>query len=356
MARPTLPLILQTAVAVPEHQLEQDAVKRSLCDVMALPPEQMKGVMALFDHALVERRHSVLPLDRLRQRRGLGETTAIYADHAIRLGKEVAARVLAESRVPAEAIDLVITVSCTGIMIPSLDAHLANALGFRADVKRLPITELGCVGGAAALCRAHDFLLGHPRGHVLIVAVELPTLSFQHDDVSVAQLVSTALFGDGAAAVVLGGREDPEIGPTILGTRSHLFPESTEALGFDLRDDGFHVLLAKDLPQRLHGSLCGVVDRLLEETRLTRADLTRFVLHPGGRKILNAIEAALGIDRPQAQPSWDVLREHGNTSSAAVIFVLDRWMRGPRLPARVHGLLAAFGPGLSAELCVLRWN
>ncbi len=346
--------ILHTATAVPRHLLDQESVKRSLGELLPVPEHRRAGVLALFDHALVDTRHSVLPLDQLRQRRGLGQTMAIYRQHAVELGRQVTERCLWEADVPARAIDLVITVSCTGVMIPSLDAHLANALDFRPDIKRLPITELGCVAGAAALARAHDYLRGHPEGHVLVVAVELPTLSFQHDDVSVPQLVSTALFGDGAAAALLTGR--PRGPLSILEVESHLFPDTLDALGFELRDDGFHVLLSKDLPDRLRAGLARVVDGLLGKIQLRRADLESYLLHPGGRRILEALEEALAIDRRQMQPSWDVLREHGNTSSAAILFVLDRWLRRHRPPAGSSGLLGAFGPGLTAELCVLRWN
>jgi alkylresorcinol/alkylpyrone synthase len=188
------------------------------------------------------------------------------------------------------------------------------------------------------------------------VAVELPTLSFQHDDISTAQLVSTALFGDGAAAALLTGQARSGSGVSILDTTSHLFPDTLDALGFELRDDGFHVLLAKDLPERLRGGLARVVDGLLSRVQLRREDLRSFVLHPGGQRILAALEDALGIARPYLQPSWDVLRDHGNVSSAAVLFVLDRWLRTNRPASGTSGLLGAFGPGLSTELCVLRWN
>lgn len=356
------PTIVATATALPPHVLHQQEVKRALCEVLPIPARQREGALALFDHALVERRASVLPLSELRERRSLTATTLLYREHAVGLGREVSRRCLAAARVEAAAIDLVITVSCTGVMIPSLDAFLANDLGMRADIRRLPITELGCVGGAAALARAVDFLHGRPDGQVLVVAVELPTLSFQQEDVTVPQLVSTALFGDGAAAALLRGADfdgngDADRRPVrVLATRSHLFPGTLGALGFDLRDDGFHVVLAKDLPERLRGDLAVVVDRLLAEAGLTRDDLQSFVLHPGGRRILAALEDALTIPRPQVQPSWDVLRDHGNVSSAAVLFVLDRWMKHHRPPAGEHGLLAAFGPGLTAEMCVLQWS
>jgi alkylresorcinol/alkylpyrone synthase len=357
MAAPT---IVQTATAVPVHALDQESVKQALCEVLPLPRRKVEGVLAMFDHAWVDRRYSVLPIGELRARRSLTETTACYRTHAVQLGREVAARCLAEADVPARAVDLIITVSCTGIMIPSLDAHLANDLGLRADVRRLPITELGCVAGAAALGRAYDYLVGNPAGHVLVVAVELPTLSFQREDLSPAQLVSTALFGDGAAAALVTGQDASAragaAGASILATRSHLFPDSLEALGFELRDDGFHVLLAKDLPERLRRDLAGVVDAMLAGAAIDRGRLTSFVLHPGGRRILAALAEALAIEQQQMQPSWDVLREHGNVSSAAVLFVLDRWLRRHRPPAAQYGLLGAFGPGLSAELCVLQWN
>ncbi|HEY0712771.1 MAG TPA: type III polyketide synthase, partial [Polyangia bacterium] len=285
------PSIVQTATLVPEHIIDQASVKRTLCDVLALPEGRLRAVEALFDNTLVETRASVLPLPLLCERRSLTDTTAIYRKHAVRLGSEVTRRCLQEAGVDPRAIDLVISVSCTGVMLPSLDAYVANELGFRPDIKRLPITELGCAAGAAALGRAYDFLVGHPDAHVLIIAVELPTLSFQPEDTSVPQLVSTALFGDGAAAVLLtGAAVDPgSRGVSVLTARSHLFPSSMEALGFDLREDGFHVVLSKELPDRLRRDFSGVLAGVLGELGLGRADLTSFLLHPGGRRILSGL-------------------------------------------------------------------
>ena len=346
--------ILGITTVVPEHCLDQDSVKRSLRPLLSVSANRLDAVMALFDNALVNRRFSVLPLQQLCVPRSLSETMALYRDSAVRLGRTVAADCLAGAGVSARAVDLVITLSCTGFMIPSLDAHLANDLSFRPDVRRLPITELGCVAGAAALSRAHDFLRGHPDAHVLIVAVELPTLSFQRNDASTAQLVSTALFGDGAAALLLTGRSVP--GVALLDAESHLFPNSLDLLGFDLRDDGLHVVLAKELPETLRATFGGVVDRLLARAGIGRADLECCAFHPGGKRILLAIEEALGLDRTLTQPSWDVLRDYGNQSSAAVLFVLERWMKQCRPRPGAYGLLGAFGPGLSTELCLLRWN
>ena len=347
--------ILGIATVVPEHCLEQDSVKHKLRSLLPIPERRLDAVMALFDNALVQRRFSVLPLEQLCVSRSLSETMALYRENAIALGRRAAADCLTASGVSARAVDLIITVSCTGFMIPSLDAYLAQDLGFRPDVRRLPITELGCGAGAAALGRAHDFLCGHPEAHVLIVAVELPTLSFQRNDASTAQLVSTALFGDGAAAVLLTGRPSGS-GVTVLDAETHLFPDTLNLLGFDLHDDGLHVVLAKELPDTLRTAFGAVVERLLARSGIARADVECCVFHPGGTRILLAIEEALGLDRTRTQPSWDVLREYGNMSSAAVLFVLERCMKQLRPRPGACGLLGAFGPGLSADLCLLRWN
>jgi len=259
------PTIASTATAVPAHAATQDEVKARMREVLSLPARRMDAAMELFDHAAVDRRYSVAPLEQLGTVRGITEMQASYREHAIALGRQVAAEALARAHVEPRDVDLLITTSCTGIMIPSLDAHLVNELGFRPDVRRLPITGLGCVGGASALARAHDFLVGFPEARALVVAVELPSLSMQRADLSPANLVSTALFGDGAAAALLAGGtaskpsgkgNGHQLGAVrILETLAHVFPESTWALGFDLQDDGFHSVLSKDVPLLLKSEI-----------------------------------------------------------------------------------------------------
>lgn len=354
------PTIVSTATAVPAHSATQGEVKERLRAVLPLSPRRLDATMELFDHAAVERRFSVEPVERLGQPRGLGEVQERYRENAILLGRKVATDALARAGVEARQVDLLITVSCTGIMIPSLDAHLCNDLGFRSDVRRLPITALGCSGGAAALARAHDFLIGFPEARVLVVAVELPSLSIQRADLSLANLVSTALFGDGAAAALIEGGGAPGPGGVrgvrILETLCHLFPQTTYALGFDLKDDGFHSVLSKDVPGLIKSEIARLVRVLADRRALTREQLSCFVLHPGGRKILAFIEEELRLTRDDTQPSWDVLRDHGNQSSASVLFVLHEWLTRRHPPAGAHGILAAFGPGLSTELLLLQWS
>ena len=258
-------------------------------------------------------------------------------------------------------IDLIVSTSCTGIMIPSLDAHLCSALGFRSDIRRLPITALGCVGGAGALARAHDFLVGFPQARALVIAVEFPSLSVQRADVSPAQLVSTAIFGDGVAAAVLEGGLAAEARPArggvrVLETLAHLFPNSTYALGFDLQDDGFHSVLSKDVPGLIKSEIARLARTLAARRDLKREQLSCFVLHPGGRKILAFIEEELGLLREDTEPSWEILRNFGNQSSASVLFVLHEWLTKRRTPPGAHGILAAFGPGLSTEMMLLEWT
>jgi alkylresorcinol/alkylpyrone synthase len=361
-----LSTIVSIATAVPAFSATQAEVKSAFRPLFPLLGRRMDAAMALFDHAEVATRHSVLSLTDIGCARSLTETMAVYADNARDLGLAVGRECLRRAGLDASEIDLVITVSCTGVMIPSLDATLIDTLKMRSDVRRLPITELGCFGGAAAVARAHDYLRGHTNGCVLVISVELPSLSLQRGDVSLDSLISSAIFGDGAAAVLIVGEDRARHGAAgpdpmspsvqILGTLSHTISGSTGALGFDLRDDGFHAVLSKDVPALLHGVIGDLVDTLTANAGLSPQDLAAFVIHPGGKRVLGAIEDALGLRRGDTQPSWDVLRDFGNQSSASVLFVLERWMTNHRPATGSHGVMAAFGPGLTAELLLLRWD
>jgi alkylresorcinol/alkylpyrone synthase len=356
------PSIVSTATAVPANSATQGEMKARLRELFDLPERRMDAAMELFDHAAVERRYSVEPVGELGRGQTLGAIQARYREHAVGLARTVAVEALATARIAADAIDLIITVSCTGIMIPSLDAYLIDDLGFRRDVRRLPITELGCAGGAAALARARDFLVGFPEARVLVIAVELPSLSLQRADLSPANVVSTALFGDGAAAAVLEGAAlarkvgEPGAVVRVLDTLSHIFPHSAYALGFDLQDDGFHSVLSKDVPGLVKTEIARLVTTLAGKQGLGLDALSCFVIHPGGRKILAFVEEELGLTREDTQPSWDVLRGYGNQSSASVLFVLNEWLTKRRPASGAHGVLAAFGPGLSTEMLLLQWS
>src|SRR5438552_5508672 len=225
--------------------------------VFDIPERRLEAMMSIVDNAQVHKRHAIFPLDYTIEPRPLSQTNNEYIEHAVKLGREAAEKCLERAGLKPNQIDMIITVSCTGFMIPSLDAHLINLMGFRSNVRRLPITELGCAAGAMALTRAWEFVQARPGSNVLVIAVELPTLAFQRGDLSQANLISCVLFGDGAAAAVVTGR--PAKGPRILDADTYTFPQSLDAMGFDLRDTGFHIVLSKDVPQMIREQIKGVV-------------------------------------------------------------------------------------------------
>ena len=347
--------VAATATAVPEHVVTREEVKTYFGRVFPVTGPRLDAMMEIVDHSEIRRRFCILPVEELIRPRSLETLSAEYRAHAIRLGRRVAEDALARALLEPRDIDLIVTVSCTGFMIPSLDAHLVNAMGFRSNVRRLPITELGCAAGASAVAKAWEFLRAFPGGHVLVVAVELPSLTFQRGNLNQANLISTILFGDGAGAAVLSGRSDGT-GPAILDAESYLFPDSIDAMGFDLKDTGFHIVLSRDVPELIRGRIRELTGCFLSRSGLAVGDVEAFVLHPGGRKLLQGIEDELGLTNGGTGPSWDVLREYGNLSSASVLFVLHEWLTKRRVSPGGFGLLAAFGPGFTAEQVLLRWS
>lgn len=308
---------------------------------------------SLFDHAQVKQRYLSLPLNEIVQPSSLGERNQQYQEHVIGLGRRVAGECLQRAGMNPADVDILVTTSCTGYMIPSLDAYLIDELGFRPDIRRLPITELGCLAGAAALARARDMVLAIPGARALVIAVELSSLTFQRGDHSLSNLVSCALFGDGAAAALITAEDAP--GAQILDTRSCFISGTLDAMGFDLRDTGFHMVLAKSVPDLLRRQLTEPLGLLLDRHGLSLEQIESFALHPGGKKILEHLEEELRIPRQKTQPSWDVLRNYGNLSSATILFVLHEWLTAHRPATASYGIAAGFGPGLSAELLLLRW-
>lgn len=345
--------IVATSVAVPEHVITRDDVKAHLQRIFLLEGSRLDGMMSIVDNSHVSKRYIIFPLEYTIEPRPLTQTCLEYQDHSIRLGQRAAEDCLRRAGMQAKDIDWIITVSCTGFMIPSLDAYLIENMGFRRDVRRVPITELGCAAGAASLSRAFEFLQSGIGQNVLIVSVELPSLTFQRRSFTPANIISSILFGDGAGAAIVTTRPGP--GPHILATNTFLFPDSHGAMGFDLKEDGFHILLSKDVPDLIRGEIKGLVDSFLGKHNLERKDIAAYVLHPGGRKLMDYMEAELDLCRCKTEPSWNILSEYGNLSSASVLVVLDEWLTKRQVAPGDYGLMAAFGPGFSAEMLLLRW-
>jgi alkylresorcinol/alkylpyrone synthase len=346
--------IAATATALPPHKITRADVKYYMGRVFDIPERRLEAMMSIVDNAQVHERHAIFPIEYTVEPRALSKTNEEYMEHAIKLGREAAEKALERAKLTPQDIDLIITVSCTGFMIPSLDAHLIKLMDFRADVRRMPFTELGCAAGAMAIARAADYLKAYPGGNVLIIAVELPSLTFQRKDISQANLISSILFGDGAAAVIVRGQEMR--GPRILVSETYTFPDSLGAMGFDLRDSGFHILLDKGVPEMIGAKIKSLVDGFLERQGLKQQDIKGWILHPGGARLLGNVEEALGLTKCDTTPSWDVLASVGNLSSATILFILQQWLEKRPLNPGDYAMMAAFGPGFSAEFLLLQWT
>jgi alkylresorcinol/alkylpyrone synthase len=246
--------------------------------------------------------------------------------------------------------------SVTGIASPSLDARLVNRMGMSPRIKRIPIFGLGCVAGAAGIARAADYVRAFPHHVAALLSVELCSLTIQKEDVSMANLISSALFGDGAAAVIVTGSERSYPGAEILDTRSVFYPQTEHIMGWDISEKRFQIVLSPTLPQLIVDHLGHDVDDFLADNGLARRDIGRWILHTGGPKILEATGTALGLSKEEMGASWECLRKVGNLSSASVLLVLEEVFKRRRPEAGTYSLLAAMGPGFCSELVLLRWN
>ena len=295
-------------------------------------------------------RYFAEPLTTLMERRTQSQQTDAYLEHARVLARRVCCNALERSGISPADIGLVIGVSCTGVVLPSLDAELIPLIGLRPDVARLPITELGCGGGVAGLARGLDYVRAYPQRSVLLFAVEIPSLTFHPDDHSVDNLVAAMVFADGAGAVVLRGGEGLS-GWTLEHAGTVLVPEGARHLGYELRDGGLRVILSRELPDVVQAHLRGAVENFLAEAGLELGDLDAVAAHPGGPRIVDAIERALELRSDALATSRSVFAGNGNASSAGIFFVLEEMQRAG---TRGRVLAIAFGPGLSIELALMR--
>jgi alkylresorcinol/alkylpyrone synthase len=350
---PAVATIAGSATAVPPHVLSREVVKNGIGRVFSLDGGRLDAIQEVVDNSAIDQRYSVFPPEYTIEPRPLAQTAIEYQEKSVELGLQVAERALAQADMNPTDVDMLITVSCTGIMIPSLDAHIATIMGFRPDVRRLPITELGCAAGAAGLAHTWEYISAFPDRTALLISVEIPTLTFQRRDISQANLISAVLFGDGAAGVVVTGRDVP--GPRILASECFLFPNSLTAMGFDLRDSGLHIVLSKDVPEIIRERVKDLAQGFLAKQGLRQEDISAFLLHPGGQKLLSYMQSELGLSRADTEVSWDILRRYGNLSSASVLFILNEWLVQKEMPSGSYGLLMAFGPGFTAEMILLQW-
>jgi alkylresorcinol/alkylpyrone synthase len=351
--------ILSVGTALGPNPYPQAEITGMFSALIAPPPERLALLERLHGAAGVRTRHLALPIERYEALGGFAATNDVFLD----VGVDMAERAMRDALercglVPAD-VDMVMSVTVTGLAAPSVEARLMPRLGLRPDLKRVPVFGLGCVAGAAGIARVHDYLVGHPDDVAVLLSVELCSLTLQSDDDSTPNLLATALFGDGAAAVVMAGRnragELGLAGPDVLGSRSRLYPETERALGWDIVDTGFRVLLAASVADIVETNLGPDVKDFLADHELELGDVRRWIAHPGGPKVITAIENALDLHGGELSVTWDSLAEVGNLSSASVLHILAATMRAAPPGSGEPAVLMAMGPGFSAELVLLRW-
>ncbi len=312
-----------------------------------------RKVIKIFEGAAVDKRYGILNIEEVFTATSFEDKNRIYVREVKKLGKAVLENALKKSGWSADSLDYIITVSCTGVMIPSLDAYLINNLGLRQDVVRLPVTEMGCAAGVSGIIYAHNFLKSNPEKRIALISVESPTATFQLNDRSMANMVSAAIFGDGAACVLLSSEENA-IGPKILGEEMYHFKDATHLMGFDLTNHGLRMILDPSVPETIAAHFPAIVHPFLERYGSSIEKVDHLIFHPGGRKIVQTVEELFGQLGKNIDDTRETLRLYGNMSSATVLYVLERFLKKD-IKAGEQGLILSFGPGFSAQRVLLEW-
>ena len=312
-----------------------------------------RKVIKIFEGAAVDKRYSIMDPAEVFTATSFEDKNRIYSREVKKLGTKVLQNALEKSGWKANSIDYIITVSCTGIMIPSLDAYIINELDMKKDVVRLPVTEMGCAAGISGMIYASNFLKANPGKRAAVIAVESPTATLQLQDFSMANMVSAAIFGDGAACVLMSSEEEAS-GPKIIGEDMYHFFDATHLMGFDLTNDGLKMVLDQEVPQTIADHFPEIIHPFLKKNNSSIEKVDHLIFHPGGKKIVQTVEDLFGKLGKNIDDTKEVLRLYGNMSSATVLYVLERFMDRP-VKKGDQGLMLSFGPGFSAQKILLEW-
>ena len=341
--------------ALPEHFYDQETLLAAFREQWAERYYNLDRLEKLHRNVLVGGRHLALPLEEYPKIKTWGEAN----DHWIRVAEELGGKAvltaLDRAGLGVDEVDAFYFTTVTGIATPSIDARLMNRLSLPPRVKRVPIFGLGCLAGAAGVARAADYLLGHPSEVAVLLSVELCSLTLQRDDLSVENLIGSGLFGDGAAAAVLVGEKRSSQGPRVVASRSSFYPDTERVMGWDVSERGFKIVLSAEVPEMVRRYLRRDVDAFLSEHGLARDDIAAWISHPGGPRVLEAMQEALELPDEALEGAWRTLREVGNLSSTSVLLVLEGALGSPP-PPDSWGLMSAMGPGFCSELVLLRWE
>ncbi|MBM3975388.1 MAG: type III polyketide synthase [Planctomycetes bacterium] len=355
-------MIASVASALPENVYPQAVLSEYLKGVWSDRPEILRRMDTLHENVQVEQRHIALPLERYAGLRTFSDFNAAWIEQALLLGERALDEALRRAGLAPRDVDAIYFSTVTGLASPSIDARLVNRMGLRADVKRNPLFGLGCVAGAAAVSRAADYVRAFPSHVAVVLTIELCSLTLQREDPSIANVISSGLFGDGACAAVVVGAErgralDPraEPGPRVRATRSVFYPDTEDVMGWSIGTHGFRIVLSAQVPEVARERVRPDLDRFLGEHGLTRSDVRSWVCHPGGPKVLQALEQGLELAPDALALSWDSLRRAGNLSSASVLLILEQTLERARPSAGSPGVMLAMGPGFCSEFLLLGW-
>lgn len=347
--------IIATGHSLPQHAYTQQELTQALLEKWKDRYYNLERLNQFHQHMEVQSRRFCVPIERLAELEGWQDRNQLYVEHAVRLGTEAIQVALDKAGVDRERVDHLFFTSITGIAVPSVDALIVNRMGLRGDIRRSPFFGFGCLGGAAALSRAMDYVKAWPDKVAVVLSVELCSLTIQVKDATIANLVGTGLFGDGAAAVVVAGEDTGLQGVQVLQTHASFYPDTERVMGWDVVDTGLKLVLSPTVPNMVRQHAREDFERLMQLAGRKAEEVKHHLCHPGGPKVLQAMQETLKLDESALHLSWETLRTVGNLSSTSVLLILEETCRQRNPQAGELGVLMAMGPGFCSEWLLLQW-